>query len=111
MIDSYGISMGFDEDRLPPGQQPIVTTSIKEFQIFVDFLMQSKYKNGYSTMGVVTGLSGIGKTIAIQSFLSEQEPRPHIGLPACIVIKVTPGSTPKALLEKLLLALGERPRG
>lgn len=111
MIGSYDVSLGFDEDRLPPGQQPIVTTSIKEFQIFVDFLMQSKYKNGYSTMGAVTGLSGIGKTIAIQSFLNAQEPRPYIGLPACIVIKVTPGSTPKALLEKLLVALGERPRG
>ena len=111
MISHYDGSMSFDEDRLPPGQQPIVTNSLKEFLIFVDFIMQSKHKNGYSTMGVVTGLSGIGKTIAIQAYLNGQEPRPHIGLPPCIVIKVTPGSTPKALLEKLLVALGERPRG
>jgi hypothetical protein len=97
--------------RILQGQQPIVTNSLKEFLLFVDFIMQSKQKNGYSTMGVVTGLSGIGKTIAIQAFLNEQEPRPHIGLPACIVIKVKPGSTPKALLENLLIALGEKPRG
>jgi hypothetical protein len=111
MISFYDLSTSFDEDHLPPGQQPIVTNSLREFLIFVDFIMQSKYKNGYSTMGVVTGLSGIGKTIAIQTFLNGQSPRPHIGLPACIVIKVTPGSPPKALLEKLLTALGERPRG
>jgi Cdc6-like AAA superfamily ATPase len=101
----------FDENRLPPGQIPIYTNSMELFLFFIDMLMRSKQQNGYSTMGVVTGWSGVGKTIAIQTFLDSLEDRPHNGLPAGIVIKVTPGSTPRALMEKLLISFGEKPRG
>jgi DNA transposition AAA+ family ATPase len=101
----------FDENRLPPGQNPIITVSMEEFQIFIAMLMRSKQQNGYSTMGVVTGWSGVGKTIAIQTFLNSLQDRPHNGLPAGIEMKVMPGSTPRALMETLLKGLGERPRG
>ena len=59
----------FDEDRLPPGQNPIITNSMEKFLFFVELLMRSKQKTGYTTMAVVTGLAGVGKTIAIQTFL------------------------------------------
>ncbi len=111
MINYRELNLHFYENRLPPGQNPIVTNSMETFQLFVDMLMRSKQQNGYSTMGVVTGLSGVGKTIAIQTFLNSLEDRPHNGLPAGIEIQVTPGSTPRALVEKLLTRLGEKPRG
>ncbi len=47
-------SLLFDEDRLPPGQQPIVTAGIRQFRTASEMLMHSK-QTGYSTMGVVTG--------------------------------------------------------
>ncbi len=111
MINSRELNLHFYENRLPPEQNPIVTNSMETFLLFVDMLMRSKQQNGYSTMGVVTGLSGVGKTIAIQTFLNSLEDRPHNGLPAGIEIEVTPGSTPRALVEKLLKRLGEKPRG
>ena len=111
MINPNELHLNFDENRLPPGQIPIVTNSMELFQLFIDMIMRSKQQNGYSTMGVVTGLSGVGKTIAIQTFLNSLQDRPHNGLPAGIEIKVTPGSTPRALMEKLLMRFGEKPRG
>lgn len=100
----------FDEDRLPPDQNPIITNSMEKFLFFVELLMRSKQMTGYSTMAVVTGLAGVGKTIAIQTFLNGLEERPHTGLPAGIQIKVTPKSTTRAFLETILKGLGERPR-
>lgn len=86
MINYRELNLHFDENRLPSGQNPIVTNSMETFQLFADMLMRSKQHNGYSTMGVVTGLSGVGKTIAIQTFLNSLEDRPHNGLPAGIEI-------------------------
>ena len=100
----------FDENRLPPGQSPIITNSMEQFLLFVEMIMQSKQKTGYSTMAVVTGLAGVGKTIAIQTFLNSLVDRSHTGFPAGLGITVTPGSTTKALMENLLKGLGERPR-
>ncbi len=111
MINRSELIMNFDENRLPPGQAPILTRSMEQFQLFTDMIMLSKEKTGYSSMGVVTGLPGVGKTIAVQTFLNSLESRPHTGLPAGIEIKVTPGSTPRALVEKLLTRFGEKPRG
>ena len=100
----------FDENNLPPGQSPIVTNSMEQFLLFVDMIMQSKQKTGYSTMAVVTGLAGVGKTIAIQTFLKSLADRSHTGFPAGLGITITPGSTTKAIVEILLKGLGEKPR-
>lgn len=105
-----GLNTFFDEDGLPPGQKTIATTSFELFKLQADLLMKSKSKTGYSTMGVVTGLSGVGKTIATWDFIKNLAARSHTGLPACVSIKVKPGSTPRQLVEDLLLSLGERPR-
>ena len=94
------LSLLFDEDRLPPGQQAIVTAGIRQFRTASEMLMHSK-QTGYSTMGVVTGWPGVGKTIAIQAFLLSLLPQPHTGLPPCVVIKVKPGSNPRQLVVDL----------
>jgi hypothetical protein len=103
------MSTDFDEDRLPPGQQLIATTSVQQFTLQAELLMGSKPNTGYSTMGVVTGLPGVGKTIAIRAFLDGLASRPHTGLPACVVIKVKPGSTPRQLMEDLFISVDEKP--
>ncbi len=72
-------------------------------------LMHSK-QTGYSTMGVVTGWPGVGKTIAIQAFLLSLLPQPHTGLPPCVVIKVKPGSNSRQLVVDLLKSFGDNPR-
>jgi type II secretory pathway predicted ATPase ExeA len=110
MIGYPQLSTIFDEDRLPPGQEPIVTTSVQKFYLQADFLMRSKRRTGYSMMGVVTGPPGVGKTVALRAFVDGLMARPHTGLPACIVIKVKPGSTPRQLVEDLLTSFGEKPR-
>src|SRR6266852_4428894 len=103
------LSLLFDEDRLPPGQQPIVTAGIRQFRTASEMLMHSK-QTGYSTMGVVTGWPGVGKTIAIQAFLLSLLPQPHTGLPPCVVIKVKPGSNSRQLVVDLLKSFGDNPR-
>jgi len=63
-------SLLFDEDGLPPGQQPIVTAGIRQFRTASEMLMHSK-QTGYSTMGVVTGWPGVvGVSLVIRSLLS-----------------------------------------
>ena len=110
MTGYYDLDQDFDGDQLPPGQKTLETRSLKRFQLFVDMIAQSKQKTGYTTMGAVTGDSGIGKTIALLDLLQRQELRAHIGLPDCIVIKVQPRPNPKTLLEQLLRFFGEKPR-
>lgn len=110
MIGYYDLDQDFDGDQLPAEQKPIEIRSLKRFQIFVDMLAQSKQKTGYTTMGAVTGISGMGKTIALLNLLQRQKLRAHIGLPDCIAIKVKPRPNPRTLLEQLLRVFGERPR-
>lgn len=110
MTGYYDSDQDFDGDQLPPGQKPIATRSLKRFQMFVDMMAQSRQKTGYTTMGAVTGISGMGKTIALLDLLQKQALRAHIGLPDCIAIKIQPRPNPRTLLEQLLRVFGERPR-
>ncbi len=107
MIPEYADDLDF-ENRLPPGQAPIMTTSIKRFHEYMQFIMQSREQTGYATMGVVTGDAGVGKTIAVQSWIQSLMPRAYSGFPACITIKVSPRSTAKALAKTLLATLNGR---
>jgi hypothetical protein len=107
MIGYPEFSTHYDEDELPPGQELIETTSVKQFLLLAEMIMSSKEKTGYSTMGVVTGLPGVGKTIATRALVNGLLGRPLAGLPACVEIKVKPGSTTRQLVEDLLT----RPEG
>lgn len=110
MINYNELTLDFDENRLPPGQQPILTNSIEQFYLLIDMIVRAREQTGYSTMAVVTGVAGVGKTIAIQSYLNKLEDRPHIGLPAGMILKVAPELTTKELMATLLTSFGERLR-
>jgi len=104
MIPEYADDLDF-ENRLPYGQAPIMTNSVKRFQACMQFIMQSREQTGYATMGIVTGDAGLGKTIAIQAYLQDLKPRAYSGFPACVSIKVSPRSTAKALAKTLISTL------
>ena len=108
MIPEYADALDF-ENRLPPGQAPIMTTSVKRFHAYMHLLMQSRAETGYATMGVITGDAGVGKTIAIQTYVQSLTPRAYSGFPACVSIKVSPRSTAKALGKTLLSTLSGQP--
>src|SRR5258708_22736114 len=99
------LSLPFEEDHLPLGQDPIETGSVKQMASLARQIMAVRERTGYSTMGVVTGFPGVGKSIAIQAFLLNLANRSHTRSPACIDIRVKPDSTPKAFVEDLLLRL------
>ncbi|MDQ2904229.1 MAG: ATP-binding protein [Chloroflexota bacterium] len=110
MIPEYADDLDF-ENRLPPGQAPIMTTSVQRFHAYMQFIMQSREETGYATMGVITGDAGVGKTIAIQTYLQSLVPRAYSGFPACISIKVRPRSTAKALAKMLVGTLNGEQAG
>jgi len=110
MIPEYADDLDF-ENRLPIGQAPIMTTSVKRFHAYMQFIMQSREETGYATMGVITGDAGVGKTIAIQTYLQSLVPRAYSGFPACVSIKVSPRSTAKALAKTLIATLNGEQAG
>src|SRR5260221_12755375 len=99
------LSVPFEEDHFPLGQDPIETGSVKQMASLARQIMAVRERTGYSTMGVVTGFPGVGKSIAIQAFLLNLAKLSHTGGPACIAIREKPDSTPKAFGEDLLLRL------
>jgi DNA transposition AAA+ family ATPase len=110
MIPEYADDLDF-ENRLPVGQAPIMTTSVQRFHAYMQFIMQSREETGYATMGVITGDAGVGKTIAIQTYLQSLVPRAYSGFPACVGIKVRPRSTAKALAKTLVATLNGEQAG
>lgn len=104
MIPEYADDLDF-ENRLPFGQPPIMTSSVRRFHACMQFIMESREQTGYATMGIVTGDAGLGKTIAIQTYLQELKPRSYSGYPACVGIKVSPRTTAKALAKNLITTL------
>jgi DNA transposition AAA+ family ATPase len=88
-----------------------MTNSVKRFHAYMQFIMQSREETGYATMGVITGYAGVGKTIAIQTYLQQLQPRAYSGFPACVGIKVRPRSTAKALAKTLVATLNGEQAG
>jgi DNA transposition AAA+ family ATPase len=99
----------FAEDHLPEGQKPIQTTNVKRSKAFIRLLTDPERMS--PTMGVITGLPGIGKTIAAQDYLDGLATHPHTALPVGIKVKVMPRSTPRALAKTILDSLLEKSRG
>jgi Cdc6-like AAA superfamily ATPase len=98
----------FDEDRLPADQPPIMTSSVKRLNGFVDILTEPSLR--YSTIGVVTASAGTGKTIASQICHEMLLRRFHTVLPVCIRVKVVGRSTSRTLLTDILTQCGEKPK-
>jgi DNA transposition AAA+ family ATPase len=99
----------FAEDHLPDGQKPIQTTNVKRSKAFIRLLTDEERKS--PTMGVITGLPGIGKTIAAQDYLDSLPPHANTALPIGIKVKVMPRSTPRALAKTIMDSLLEKSRG
>lgn len=100
----------FDEDRLPPDQPPILTQGVESVRMIIELLLASKAKTGYGRMAVIVGPSGIGKSVALQTVLNEISMRSPRGLPICLKIKAKSDSTPRQLVEDIVIGLGEKPR-
>lgn len=90
------------ENTLPPNQAPIMTQAMRRLFAFFHVLVSGPTQTGYPMMGVVTGLPGMGKTIAVQAFLDQLTDIPGIGVPTCVAIKVAPRATAKSVAAELL---------
>lgn len=103
------MTTGFAEDRLPEGQKVIQTTNVKRSKLFIGLLTDPERRS--PTMGVITGLPGVGKTIALQDYLDNLAPHVYTALPIAIKVTVLPRSTPRAFAKTIMDGLLEKPRG
>jgi DNA transposition AAA+ family ATPase len=93
----------FAADWLPPGQEPIITSSVKRFKAICSMITDPD--EDYPMMGLVTGAAGLGKTIAIRAYLEGLMPRSHTSLPSAIKIEVITGAAPTTLALQIVEAL------
>jgi DNA transposition AAA+ family ATPase len=99
----------FAEDHLPEGQPVIETKNVRRCRSFMRLITDPRRRS--PTMGVITGLAGVGKTIATQYYLDSLAPHAQTALPTAIKVKVMPRSTPRALAKTILDSLLEKSRG
>ncbi len=99
----------FAEDHLPEGQPVIETKNVRRCRSFMRLITDPRRRS--PTMGVITGLAGVGKTIATQYYLDSLAPHAQTALPTAIKVKVMPRSTPRALAKSILDSLLEKSRG
>lgn len=108
MVEQSYESTYVDEDRLPAGQELIGTIGVEDIRSLLDMLLISKQLTGYSIMGVITGPSGIGKSVAVRYVLDELLRRfSSRGLPTCLKITAKPKSSPRQLVKDIARGLGE----
>lgn len=99
----------FAEDHLPEGQPVIETKNVRRCRSFMRLITDPARRS--PTMGVITGLAGVGKTIATQYYLDSLAPHAQTALPTAVKVKVMPRSTPRALAKTILDSLLEKSRG
>ena len=99
----------FAEDHLPEGQPVIETKNVKRCRSFMRLITDPRRRS--PTMGVITGLAGVGKTIALQYYLDSLAPHAQTALPVAVKVKVRTRSSPRALAINILESLQEQVRG
>jgi DNA transposition AAA+ family ATPase len=99
----------FAEDHLPEGQPLIETRNVRRCRSLMRMITDPQRRT--PTMGVISGVAGVGKTIAAQYYLDSLPPHAQTALPTAIKVKVMPRSTPKALAQTILDSLLEKPEG
>ena len=107
MIEHTYVNTYFDEDVLPPGQKLINTIGVEDVRSLMEMLLISKQLTGYSMMAVITGPSGVGKSVTVRNVLDELLVRFPRGLPICLKITAKPRSSPRQLVKDIACGLGE----
>ena len=104
MFDEYD----YAEDALPDDQPVIQTSNVIRVMKFVGLLTDSESR--YSTIALITGSAGEGKSIATRYCQEMLERKYKTALPASIRVKIMPRATPRALSDDISDELGERPK-
>ncbi len=99
----------YGESNLPPNQKIIRTSGVRRLDAFMS--LTTDPDRGYSTMGLVIGEAGIGKTVAIEAHLNGLEPRSYTSLPAVIKIRLKMRPTPKSIALNIATALRDQVKG
>jgi type II secretory pathway predicted ATPase ExeA len=108
---SYSNSQSFfQEDGLPDSEAIIETHSVMNFVTQADFLIHCKAQNKKTMIGITTGRPGSGKTVAIQYYLHRQRISSPVVFPPCIMIRVSPQASSKALAEAIYTCFGQKAR-
>lgn len=90
--------------------QPVIRTSQVEecsdlLKLAASFNQETE---GYSTVGLFIGSTGIGKSSSITAFMQEMGMEKNSFLPPYIAFEADPGSTPRALVDQIHHCLGEK---
>lgn len=104
-------SLSDADGKLPKNQPLIQTSGVKRLFRILDGVLLSEPETGYSGMAIVTGGAGIGKSVTVQYYMDQMKPLAHTGLPAGLLMKVGPRSTPRALAKSIVERLEGRARG
>ncbi|HRW97997.1 MAG TPA: ATP-binding protein [Cyclobacteriaceae bacterium] len=100
------LPIAYAENELPPGQALIDTKNNRAFETFVTILTDEKSS---PTIGCVTGISGVGKTIAIEKYMQQYVKGFIVGLPSVIALKIPTNATARTVASELARSLGEKP--
>lgn len=89
-------------------QQPICTSNIRRFYALADHTRGTELIP--STMSVVSGAPGTGKTTAAQLYLADRGQQGQPSLATCALITIPPQATPKQFLNAITVHIsGQRP--
>jgi DNA transposition AAA+ family ATPase len=95
------------EDRLPLGQDYILTRNNRRFETFIGMLTDP---TAPPTIGSITAKAGMGKTIAINKYMNHHGKEAFVnGLPTIARCKIPTNSTGATVARELLLSVGESP--
>lgn len=96
------------DKHLPPGQAPIRTSSIELFRAQVDLLRSAEYIS--STIGIVGGRPGTGKSIAAHLYLAEEEQKWQAPDLPYVLLDMSPQTTTNWLLNSISHRISDIPR-
>lgn len=105
----YSLERDYAALPLPAHQDIILTSSFEGLQDFVQGLLKAQERTGRGQVGIVSGESGTGKTVAGRAFFRDLEPRPDSFLPRSIWIDLLPYLAKATLIRRTLIKLEGEP--
>jgi hypothetical protein len=104
----YGLGPSdFAEDHLPADQPPIMTSNVTRLEMYLR--LTTGAERVYRTIAVISGPSGVGKTIATGIHAAGWKIRAHTGMSSGVRLKLKPQATPRSLGEDLMTGMAEKP--